>query len=216
MAAINRVALTWRAFTTQESLSKVQREQFERYLDELLAWNENMNLTAITDPVTVIRSHFQDSLALDKCIDMASITGICDVGAGGGFPGIPLKIKYPHLALYLVEVNAKKVQFLESIVELLGLEHVFVVRLDWRTFLRKTEHDIQLFLARASLRPDELTRMFRPGCFYKDAHLVYWASSQWELEEREQEFFLSESFYSLNHKKRKLMFFGRTPLDLTC
>ena len=119
--------------------------------------------------------HFIDSLIVANYIDLTTIKSIADVGTGGGFPGIPLKILYPHLSMTLIEVTEKKIRFLENVVAQLGLSSVEIVNLDWRTFLRKTSSPIDLFVSRASLHSDELLKMFKPSCVYKQATLVYWA-----------------------------------------
>lgn len=170
----------WQHLQQDYHLSAEQIGQFKLYLQDLLATNEEHNLTAITDPIAVIYDHFYDSLALSKIIDLTSIRGLVDVGSGGGFPGLPLKIMYPQLPMVLVEVTVKKVQFLERMCDLLNLDLITVYSLDWRTFLRTTEFDVDLFCSRASLQLDELARVFKPGCVYRDARLVYWASKEWD------------------------------------
>jgi len=130
---------------------------------------------------------------------------VADVGSGAGFPGIPLKIIFPHLGVVLIEVTKKKQKFLQTVINELGLEGIEVCDLDWRTFLRKTESPIEYFLTRASLDPLELSRMFKPACPYKNAGLVYWASEEWEAAPRLKEFVKKEYEYVIKRKKRKLV-----------
>jgi len=193
----------------QEKFKLVDQQigQFKSYLKLFLQASKEFNLTALLSKKDIIEHHFMDSLALMHSFDFSSIGSFADVGTGGGFPGIPLKIAFPHLAVTLIEVSAKKADFLKMVVEQLKLEKVFVEELDWRTFLRKTDYPIDLFVSRASLHTDELVRMFRPSCAYKNAHLVYWASRHWQITPMEQPFFWKEYSYSLLHKERKLIFF---------
>jgi 16S rRNA (guanine527-N7)-methyltransferase len=99
---------------------------FDSYIKELLEWNKKFNLTAITDPEEIRVKHFEDSLSLEKAIRLTD-QNIIDIGAGAGFPGVPLKIKYPNLKLTLVEATKKKVEFLEHLVKVLDLKDVEVI-----------------------------------------------------------------------------------------
>lgn len=192
----------------KEQLSEKQQQQFEKYLLLLLEWNEKFNITAITSHKKIVIDHFRDSLQIDRFVDFGKIKSLCDIGSGGGFPGIPLKIKYPSLPVVLIEVNRKKINFLRHCITELGLEGIEVYDLDWRTFLRTTEYEIDLFCVRASLPTDELIRMLKPGCRYKNAQLVYWASKNWEPGKKELPFVKKEETYHLNNKERRLIFLG--------
>ncbi len=110
-------------------LSPAQVDQFLRYRDELLAWNRKMNLTSITDPDEVETLHFLDSLSVAAGIPggIGGAGRLLDVGTGGGFPGIPLKLAHPSLSVTLLESTAKKTRFLSHIVNDLGLEAVEVL-----------------------------------------------------------------------------------------
>jgi 16S rRNA (guanine527-N7)-methyltransferase len=103
-----------------------QLEQFAIYLDELRAWNERINLTAITDPDEIVTRHFLDSLRCALSWGEAP-TSLIDIGAGAGFPGLPLKILRPALQLTLVESIAKKAAFLRHIANVLELSDVTVL-----------------------------------------------------------------------------------------
>lgn len=198
----------WLGFAQKETLSAHQQEQFKHFAYQLLAWNERMNLTAITDLNLLIRDHFEDSLAVRKFVPLNESEGICDVGSGGGFPGIPLKITNPQNFMVLLEVNQKKVSFLNTMIAELQLTNIEVVSLDFRTFVRKGSYDISYFLARASLRPDELIRVFSGDSSYKKSTVIYWASSSWQIGEKEKKYLKKEETYTLDHKQRKLYFFA--------
>ena len=105
-------------------LSDKQIAQFNLYYELLTAKNKVMNLTAITEYNDVVRKHFIDSMMISRVLDMKKINSLCDVGTGAGFPGIPLKIVYPHIQLTLVDSVGKRVNFLSEVVEKLGLEDV--------------------------------------------------------------------------------------------
>ena len=87
-------------------------EQFIRYLTRIIEWNKTINLTAIVEPREIIIKHFIDSLAALVAINFPEQALVLDVGSGGGFPGIPLKIMRPDLQLVLIEPVQKNVPFL--------------------------------------------------------------------------------------------------------
>jgi 16S rRNA (guanine527-N7)-methyltransferase len=109
-------------------LTHDQQVAFERYLTEMLAWNENRaNLTAITEPLDVEMRHFLDSLSVLKVATLRDGAKVIDVGSGAGFPGLPLKILCPGIQLSLLEATGKKTTFLEHMVDLLKLRGVKIV-----------------------------------------------------------------------------------------
>jgi len=108
-------------------LSQQQLGQFLRYRDELLDWNTRINLTAISDPEEVLLKHFLDSLSLLMAYDVAEAR-LLDIGAGAGFPGLPLKIVRPQWQVLLLEATGKKVTFLQHIIETLRLKNVVAVQ----------------------------------------------------------------------------------------
>jgi 16S rRNA (guanine527-N7)-methyltransferase len=98
-----------------------------KFEDELLAWNERFNLTAIRDPEGIRTKHFLDSFSCSLAWKDNPPKRLIDVGTGAGFPGIPLKILYPSMALTLVESVGKKAAFCRHMVEVLKLETVEVL-----------------------------------------------------------------------------------------
>lgn len=103
-----------------------QVEQFFLYRQELLEWNARFNLTAITDPGDVLVKHFLDSLALLSVYDREDAR-VLDIGAGAGFPGLPLKMVRQRWRVVLLEATGKKVTFLRHVIEALRLRDVEAV-----------------------------------------------------------------------------------------
>lgn len=198
----------WQDFAMLNNLSELQLQQFKHYYDLLIAANELFNITAITDLQSVLAYHFEDSIKLRDFVDFTHVQSMCDIGTGGGFPGIPLKIIYPHLRVTLLEVSQKKCVFLNQVIEALGLENITTCDLDWRTFLRKTDDTIELFCSRASLHPDELIRMFAGSSAYKESKLVYWASQEWKPAPREKNYLKASHDYHVGDRKRKFCIFS--------
>src|SRR5262249_6178952 len=97
-----------------------QIQQIQRYMKLLLAWNAKINLTAIRDPLEILHRHFCESMYAASAISVEK-GRLADVGSGGGFPGLPLKIIRPELQVFLIESNIKKATFLAEVVRELGL-----------------------------------------------------------------------------------------------
>jgi 16S rRNA (guanine527-N7)-methyltransferase len=113
-----------------------QLTQFERYYRELVTWNGRFNLTAITDYEDVQVKHFLDCMAgwplvakeLNLATPLSQSLKMVDVGAGAGFPGLPLKIAVPEIDLTLIDGTGKKITFLKHVIESLGLEDVHTIQ----------------------------------------------------------------------------------------
>ncbi len=110
-------------------LTSSQLGQFHTYYQELVEWNRRANLTSITDFKEVQIKHFLDSVTVTIAFKKPVNAGfsLIDVGSGGGFPGLPVKIAFPDIRLVLLEATGKKAAFLRHITELLGLEDVEIV-----------------------------------------------------------------------------------------
>ncbi len=109
------------------TLSEEQFGRFIRYYELLAEWNGRMNLTAITEYEDVIKRHFVDSLSLVKACDISGHRTLIDVGTGAGFPGLALKIAFPHLRVTLLDSLNKRILFLDTVIRELGLTGVETV-----------------------------------------------------------------------------------------
>ena len=109
------------------TLDEIQKKQFTDFYEYLVEKNKVMNLTGITEFQEVLVKHFLDSLACVKAVDMSRIKRIMDIGTGAGFPGVPLKIAFPHLETCLLDSLKKRVNFLEETFQMLKLENITAI-----------------------------------------------------------------------------------------
>jgi 16S rRNA (guanine527-N7)-methyltransferase len=100
-------------------LNTDQVSQIQEYIRLLLVWNDKVNLTAIRDPLEILYRHFCESMFATKVVDMSNCR-LADIGTGGGFPGLALKVLLPEAQMVLVESNFKKATFLAEVVRALG------------------------------------------------------------------------------------------------
>ena len=99
-----------------------QTRQFATHAAELVRWNQKINITAITDPLEIAVKHFLDSVSVARCIPPG--TTLLDIGSGGGFPGLPLKVLMPSLTVTLIDASRKKVNFLKHVIRTLKLDRI--------------------------------------------------------------------------------------------
>lgn len=145
-------------------LNDTQIAQFNRYFELLVEWNEKMNLTAITDLEGVYLKHFFDSISPSFYFDFTKVTTICDVGAGAGFPSIPIKICFPHLHITIVDSLNKRITFLNHLAEELKLENMEFVHARAEEFGQNPKYRAQfdVVTARAVARLSVLSELCIP------------------------------------------------------
>lgn len=107
-------------------LNEKKYRKLDLYADFLVKYNENVNLTAITEPHEILRKHFIDSVLLSKYVDFPEDSSLIDVGTGGGFPSVPLKIFRPDIKLTLLDSLNKRIDFLKQLCDKLEVEAEFV------------------------------------------------------------------------------------------
>ena len=121
-------------------LTETQKQQFDKFYELLVEWNKVMNLTGITEYEEVNEKHFVDSLSIVKAVDMNQVSSVIDVGTGAGFPGIPLKIAFPHLKVVLLDSLNKRINFLNTVINELGLKDISTIHGRAEDFAKKPEY----------------------------------------------------------------------------
>lgn len=145
-------------------VTEKQQQQFATYFTQLVEWNEKMNLTAITDEPSVYLKHFFDSISAAFYVDLNKQLTICDVGAGAGFPSIPLKICFPKLEVTIVDSLNKRIGFLEHLAKELELENVNFVHARAEDFGQNKQYreKFDVVTARAVARLSVLSELCVP------------------------------------------------------
>lgn len=170
-------------------LSAKQLQQFADYYQMLVKTNEHVNLTRITEENEVYLKHFYDSITgafAEPRLQNDELT-LCDIGAGAGFPSLPLKIAFPQLKVTIVDSLNKRIAFLEELVAKLGLRDVTLIHDRAETFsAKKSNHREQydIVTARAVARLSVLSELCLPAVKVNGEFIAYKASAaQAELQQ---------------------------------
>lgn len=126
----------------------------DNFYNLLIEWNQKINLTRITEKKEVYLKHFYDSLTIIKIVDLNNVSTLCDVGTGAGFPGIVLKIFYPHLKITLIDSLQKRVNYLNGIIKIMKLDNIKAIHI--RGEEHKEKYDI--VTSRAVANIEKLTK----------------------------------------------------------
>ena len=144
------------------NLTDASSLRFEEYYKRLVSVNEVMNLTAITDHEEVYNKHFLDSLSLNLAIgDLKDIT-LCDVGAGAGFPSVPLAIVRNDVSVTIIDALNKRINFLKELVASLGLNNVEAIHARAEDFAKTKRESFDCVTARAVARLNVLSELCLP------------------------------------------------------
>lgn len=145
-------------------LTDMQSNQFKKYYELLIDWNSKINLTAITDYDEVRIKHFEDSISIKDVYDMNSINSIIDIGSGAGFPGIPIKILFPHINITLLDSLNKRINFLNLVINELKLDNICAVHARAEDLARDVKYREQydLVVSRAVANLSSLSELCLP------------------------------------------------------
>jgi len=130
-------------------LTELQKEQLETYYKYLIEYNSHTNVTAITEKEDVYLKHFYDSLTLSTTTDFNNIGNMLDIGCGAGFPGLVIKIVFPHIKLTLLDSNNKKTTFCKNLVKKLNLDNVEIINERAEEYIKNKREFYDIVTARA-------------------------------------------------------------------
>ena len=142
-------------------LNDNQINQFNKYYELLVEYNKVMNLTGITEYEEVLEKHFYDSLTMANKVNLNNST-LVDIGAGAGFPCIPLKIAFPSLDVTVVDSLAKRMKFLEIVIKELNLENIRYLAMRGEDFAKLHREEFDFVTARAVARLNILNEITLP------------------------------------------------------
>ena len=131
------------------NITDSQKQQLDIYYNFLKEYNSHTNVTAITEKEDVYLKHFYDSILLSQALDLNSVNKMLDIGCGAGFPGLVIKIMYPHIELTLLDSNNKKTTFCENLSKKLDLQNVYIINKRAEEYINEKREYFDLVTARA-------------------------------------------------------------------
>ena len=123
--------------------------KLKKYYEMLVEYNKVMNLTGITEKKQVYLKHFYDSMTIVRAINLNNYNTLCDIGTGAGFPGLVIKIFYPHLSVTLVDSLNKRINFLSDVIKELGLTDIETVHARIEDYAHNNKDKFDIVTARA-------------------------------------------------------------------
>ena len=142
----------------------INNEKFLIYYNYLIEENKKYNLTSITQKEEAYIKHFEDSLEMEKVIDLDRELTLCDVGSGAGFPGVPLKIDHDKIKLSIIEPTTKRVTFLNNLVSMLKLDNVELINARAEDYGISHRSEFDIVCARAVSEMRILLELLAPLC----------------------------------------------------
>lgn len=158
---------------------------FNAYCDFLKEYNSHTNLTAITDDEGIFLKHFYDSLTLTRVINLKECTNLIDIGTGAGFPGMVLKILFPHLKLTLLDSNNKKIKFLQELAIKLELRDIEFYNGRAEDYVKNHRESFDVVTARAVSNLPVLSELCLPLTKVDGYFIALKGSNEEEIKEAE-------------------------------
>lgn len=168
------------------SLSEEQIAQLEIYKDFLIEYNKHTNLTAIKTPEDIYLKHFYDSLILTQIVDFNNCNNLLDIGTGAGFPGVVLKIAFPHLKISLLDSNGKKIEFLRQLIEKINLTDVELINDRAEEYIKYKRETFDIVTSRAVSNMSIITELSIPYVKVGGYFLAMKGSNQEEILEAQK------------------------------
>ena len=134
------------------ALTLEQVDLLVSYIEQLVKWNKAYNLTAVRDPLDIVKLHILDSLAIIECLAKLNANRFIDIGTGAGIPGMVIAIVWPEKIVHLLDTNGKKTRFLTHFKHLHQLKNVEVINLRCEKYLPELGYDVVLSRAIATIK----------------------------------------------------------------
>lgn len=194
------------------------------YYNFLIDYNKNVNLTAIVDKNEALLKHYYDSLTPTLVLNFNEINSILDIGTGAGFPGVVLKIFFPHLKLTLLDSNHKKTDFLEKLISKLKLNDVKIICQRSELYAKNNNDQFDLVIARAVKNLDILLEISLPMVNINGYFIAMKGKLEKELEENLNVIELLggkiknkfDLFLPIDNSKRTLLLIKKTSTTPKC